>query len=452
MERPRSRTLGCLLILIPLLTACRPIPLTACDAAPALAATASVLAACLAPEATPADAERLLHAWKRVGGEWGGVAQADVLPAAGQELLVRFHADLSQVSWNPQGQFVVLAHDRAAWRVVFDAASLRLTTPQGETWSNWRYQAPIIADLTGDGLDDLLVELIYSNGLHVGLRHLALLTAHDAGPGESLRLAFSADTTLTRPTVRLTPGRGRQDLEMIIAGPTQTPAITRTLSFDGASLTFAAETINPAASSAAAVTSDGAHWYGFDTFDGGGGSPPYSPLLGLYRLQNGRLSHEDVPGVIRVLKVAPDGDLYLGAGCGVWRRRAEQWEALAPLDGAQSTFRDAFFPFDVAFAADGTPWVSGIYALAHWDGAAWTKINIPARRLLVAPDDSVWTEGWDGRADADCCFWRVAGSTWVTYTYSADGSTETSASGSTELAEVLPDSPDLQMRIRALRR
>ena len=94
MERSRSRTLGCLLILIPLFTACRPIPLTACDAAPALAATASVLAACLAPEATPADAERLLHAWKRVGGEWGGVAQADVLPAPGQELLVRFHADL----------------------------------------------------------------------------------------------------------------------------------------------------------------------------------------------------------------------------------------------------------------------------------------------------------------------------------------------------------------------
>lgn len=435
MERSRSCTLGCLLILIPLLTACRPAPLAACDVAPALADTASALAACLAPEATPADAERLLRAWARIGGEWGGVTQADVLSAPGQELLLRFHADLSQVIWNPQGQFVVLAHDGAAWRVVFDAASLRLTTPQGETWRNWRYPAPIAADLTGDELDDLLIELVYSNGLHAGLNHLALLTAQGAGPGESLRLAFSADTTLTRPTVRLAPGPGRQDLEMIIAGPMHTLAITRTLSFDGATLTLAAETINPAASSTAAVTPDGAHWFGFDSFDGGG-SPPYSPLLGLYRLQNGRLSHQDVPGVIRVLKVGPDGALYLGAGCGVWRRRAEQWEALAPLDCAQSTFRGAFFPFDLAFAADGTPWVGGIYALAHWDGTAWTQINVPALRLLVALDGSVWTEGWDGRANADCCFWHATGSTWVTYTHSA----------------ALPVSPDLQAEVRALRR
>ncbi len=139
--------------------------------------------------------------------------------------------------------------------------------------------------------------------------------------------------------------------------------------------------------------------------------------------------------MIRVLKVAPDGDLYLGAGCGVWRRRAEQWETLAPLDCAQTTFRGAFFPFDFAFAPDDV-WVGGIYALAHWDGVAWAQVNVPARRLLVAPDDSVWTDGWDGRADSNCCFWRVTGSAWVTYTASA----------------ALPVSPDLQADIRALRR
>ena len=436
MGQSRSRTLGCLLLFIPLLTSCRSAPPIACDIAPALADTASVLAACLAPEATPIDAERLLRAWARVGAEWGGVTQADVLPAPGQELLVRFHADLSQVIWNPQGQFVVLAHAENRWRPMFDAINLKLTTPQGERWSNWRYQAPIVADLTGDGLDDILIELIYSNGLHVGLNHLLLLTAHGAGPLESLRLAFSADTTLTRPTVRLAPGARRQDLQMVIAGPTHTPTITRTLSFGGASLTRVAETINPTASSTAAVTPDGAHWFGFDTFDGGGGSPPYSPLLGLYRLQNGRLSHQDVPGVIRVLKVAPDGALYLGAGCGVWRWRVGLWETLAPLDCAQTVFHSALFPFDFAFAADGTLWVAGIHALAHWHGTAWTEINVPARRLLVTPDDSVWTEGWDGRANVDCCFWRVTGSSWVTYTHSA----------------ALPVSPDLQAHIRDLRR
>ncbi len=61
-----------------------------------------------------------------------------------------------------------------------------------------------------------------------------------------------------------------------------------------------------------AVTPDGSLWYAFDEFDDVGGSSPYSQNLGLYRSKDGQVSILDIPGTIRVLKVAPDGSLYVG--------------------------------------------------------------------------------------------------------------------------------------------
>lgn len=168
-----------------------------------------------------------------------------------------------------------------------------------------------------------------------------------------------------------------------------------------------------------ATTVDGALWYAFDEFDGGGGSPPGSPQHGLYRSKDGRVTHYDVPGTIRVLEVAPDGSLYVGAGCGVLRHRDDQLETLAEVDCSQDTFAQAFVPFDIVAAENNHIWVGGVYSLARFDGETWTEYDVHVGRLLVAADDSLWGEGWDGIAGSNCCFVHIRGSAWVTFTHSA---------------------------------
>lgn len=185
-----------------------------------------------------------------------------------------------------------------------------------------------------------------------------------------------------------------------------------------------------------AVTPDGSLWYAFDEFDDIGGSSPYSQNLGLYRLKDGRVSHFDISGTIRVLKVAPDGSLYVGVGCGVLRYGKGKWETLANVDCERSSFTGPMFPFDIAFAGNGDVWVGGIHRLARFDGATWTEYDVKARRILVAPDGSLWAEGWDGKANSDCCFTHVTGDTWATYPHSA----------------ALPVSDELRKRIHELRR
>jgi hypothetical protein len=95
-------------------------------------------------------------------------------------------------------------------------------------------------------------------------------------------------------------------------------------------------------------------------------------------------------------------------------------ETLVDVKCGRSSFARAFVPFDIAFAPNGDVWVGGVYSLARFDGETWTLYEVNARRLLVAPDGTVWGQGWDGRSDSDCCYVHVTGDTFVTYTHSAE--------------------------------
>jgi hypothetical protein len=437
-----------LILLVALLSSCSApplVPLSAdgCSGRPPFEGTAGALAACLPAGATPAGVARLLTGWQRIDDEWGGVTRADVLPGGGPELLVRYHADLTEASWNPQGKFVVLQQQGDGWRVAFelDGGRLGIVDANGAPWTNWSYHILDTADLTGDGLDDVIAELRYSNGLHVAFRYLALLTAHPGSGGveesksAGLRVAYLEDTARTRPAYHLIDLDRRKALQSVISVRGQS-AITRTLAFDGSVFERVAEEINPAAGTVFAETPDGARWYGFDTFDGGGGSSMYDPVLGLYRLWDGQLQHFDMPGTIRALKVGPDGALYAPSGLGVMRYRDGRWETLMDPRGEPELAAAPFVPFELAFEPGGELWVAGIHSLARFKDGWWTQIVLPSRRLLVASDGSVWTEGWDGRAGSDCCFYHLTESSWITYTHSAE----------------LPVAPDLQERIRALQR
>jgi hypothetical protein len=168
-----------------------------------------------------------------------------------------------------------------------------------------------------------------------------------------------------------------------------------------------------------ATTPDGALWYGFDEFDAAGGSRPGSQHYGLYRSHDGRVSRFDLPGTIRSLAVAPNGSLYIGAGLAVWRYADGQLERLVDTAQDRAVLTQAFVPFDIAFGREGDVWVGGVYSVARYDGGTWTRYDVNVRRLLAAPDGSLWGEGWDGLAGSDCCYVHITGNRWVTYTHSA---------------------------------
>jgi hypothetical protein len=407
-------------------------PKLACPEKPSFEQTTEALRACLDANASTEDVERLLQAWGRMAPDWGGVSQANVLPGRGQEIIIRYHADLESVKWDPQGKLIVMQRDAKHWRAVFDASDIEV-----ENWDNWRYDIIQATDATGDGLDDLLVELVHSNGMRTVRSYVILLTAHQNDGPFALRVALLEETTLTHPSLNFVGTGQRKTIRVVVPMyASQTAAITRTFSFDGDSFTLVGEVINPEASTTSATTPDGAQWYAFDTFEGEGGSPLYSPNLGLYRVQGDQVSHFDVPDTIRTLAAAPDGSLYVGAGCGVLRYRANELETLADVSCDHSSFSGAFFPFDIAFAENGDVWVGGIHGLARFDGATWTEYDVRARRILVAPDGSLWTEGWDGSANPPGrCFTHVTGDTWTAYAYVDD----------------LPVSEGLRERIHELR-
>lgn len=168
------------------------------------------------------------------------------------------------------------------------------------------------------------------------------------------------------------------------------------------------------------IMPDGSVWFAFDEFDDIGGTSPYSQNRGLYRSKDGDITHIDITQTIRVLKAAPDGSLYVGAGCGVMRYSNDVWDTLASFDCETSTFTLPIIPFDIAFASNGDIWVGGVHALARFDGTRWTEYDVKARRILIAPDGSLWADGWNGSANGDCCFTHLTGDQWVTYNRSAD--------------------------------
>jgi hypothetical protein len=50
------------------------------------------------------------------------------------------------------------------------------------------------------------------------------------------------------------------------------------------------------------LTPENSLWYAFDKFDDAGGSYPYSPNQGLYRLKDGLITHYDIPATIPLEK------------------------------------------------------------------------------------------------------------------------------------------------------
>jgi len=144
---------------------------------------------------------------------------------------------------------------------------------------------------------------------------------------------------------------------------------------------------------AVAVTQDGAAWFGF-------GEAAFHPAGGGLSRFDGQswqyFSHRDgfrLSSNVRALTVAPDGVLWVGAGCGVARlpnpaetgEVDQHWQAIATCDSLHGNVHS------VASAPNGSAWIATDFSLYHLSDEEWTVYEgrMPTA-LAVAPDSTIW--------------------------------------------------------------
>lgn len=154
---------------------------------------------------------------------------------------------------------------------------------------------------------------------------------------------------------------------------------------------------------AAAVTPDGAAWFGSgdDAFWAAGG--------GLSRFDGHDWQYNLGDGNVRVLAVAPDGSPWAGMGCEVWRFDGVAWEVMARCDDLPHGN-----VLDIVFTADGSAWIATGFGLARLDSQSWTTYDKLANALAVAPDGTIWVNGWEGSQGSQYVA-RFDGESWTAY-------------------------------------
>jgi hypothetical protein len=418
--------------LLLIIGACRSQP-TCPTSAPPLGATAQTVAACLPPGAAAEEATVYLRQWGRVADKyWGETAVAHILPDGRPALILTYHADLTEVIWNQQGKLAILGPTAGGWEVVFESPDPEplaelpdLRVGQQTMAGNWSFHLAAVGDVTGDGVDDLLIEQRRANGSRLNVRLAKLLTADPAYPGGvGEPFLFIPVTDASNQLVRYQIVD--RAIEATRVMPNGKEGITHLFRLAGDSFILTGQRIEPDAASLSVVTPDGAHWYAFDRDSPG-------VTYGLYRLQGGQLRHYDIPQRISSLQLLADGRLYIGAASKIFRiDNGRLVDLLAQELSAPDTF---FQPLQLALAANGDLWVAAGHKLLRLGPGTSQTYSYLATAVLVAPDQSVWIRAWDGVAESGCCFYHLDGDAVSAY----------------YLDEALPVLPELEMRIREMR-
>ncbi len=151
---------------------------------------------------------------------------------------------------------------------------------------------------------------------------------------------------------------------------------------------------------AAAVTPDGAAWFGFgdSASDAAGG--------GLSRFDGREWQHFLGDANVQALAVGPDGTLWAGGGCGLWRLNGRNWQLVAGCEQLKGNV------LDIAVASDGTVWAATGLALARFDGQSWTTYDRFVHSVAIGADGTLWAVGWEGTQGSDYVA-RLDGSDWI---------------------------------------
>jgi ligand-binding sensor domain-containing protein len=154
---------------------------------------------------------------------------------------------------------------------------------------------------------------------------------------------------------------------------------------------------------AVAITPDGAAWFAFGKYS------VYTPGWGLSRFDGQAWEYFLDDEEVNALAVGPDGTLWAGVGCALQRFEGNAWETVAACDDLPIGN-----VLDIGFAADGAIWVANGFGLARFDGQSWTVYERMVHSLEVAPDGTIWMNGWEG-TQGSFYVARFDGETWTTF-------------------------------------
>ncbi len=219
---------------------------------------------------------------------------------------------------------------------------------------------------------------------------------YDTGvTGDFTQMAFAPDGTLWLG------GRGGQLLHCqpttgqstVVVTPLPTPTPFPTLTPNP---NVAVQPVGPAPSPSVtpipqlpvtnlAITSDGAVWYSFGNFNF------YPRRGGIVREVQGQRTRFMPEATVQVLKVAPDGSLWAGMGCGLMRFEGHGWQTV--IENCDQLHGDVY---DVAFTSDGAAWIAAGFKLARYQNGEWTIIDRLISSVEVASDGALWASGWEG--------------------------------------------------------
>jgi hypothetical protein len=138
-----------------------------------------------------------------------------------------------------------------------------------------------------------------------------------------------------------------------------------------------------------AVTPDGAAWFGF------GDHSVSTPGGGLSRFDGHDWQYYLDHAEVNALAISPDGSLWVGAGCNVQRFDGVRWEAVALCGEYLLTGNVS----DIDFTPNGSAWVATGFGLLRIDGER-TAYERMIGSVTVAPDGSIWVNGWEGTQDS----------------------------------------------------
>ncbi len=151
---------------------------------------------------------------------------------------------------------------------------------------------------------------------------------------------------------------------------------------------------------AAAVTPDGAVWFGFgdSAADVAGG--------GLSRFDGREWQYFLDDANVQALAAGPDGTLWAGAGCTLWRLNVADWQQVGGCEQIKGNI------LDIAVASDGAVWAATGMALARFDGQSWTAYDRLIHSVAIGTGDTLWAVGWEGTQGSNHVAY-LNGSDWV---------------------------------------
>lgn len=361
-----------------------------CSSPESIDDVAGNLAQCLHSQSTAEQATDLLDQWPFPAD----AVSANLLPNSSTEELIISYRTNPQL-YDPRGKLAVLEYGNSSWRVAYESPTPKEKNSDNSHISlagNWAFDVEEVGDVQGDGGEDLLFNLRWSNLTSITVAYPKLLTASDG----IIEVITIEDPPYPSASYTMKDGHVRS-----ITHVNGEDAITRTFTWGESGFAVGDEIVNPSAARKSVTTVDGTHYF---TFDGECGSGCWHQY-GLFRLSDEGESYafgnEHYIGTLKILR---DGNVYVGNR----ELLVVNGDRLVPLDFAplpdDSTLANVG---DMAMTCNGEMWVATVPTLVHLGHERSTVYDFYGNTITIADDDSVWVDGWDGRADSNCCIYHI---------------------------------------------